>query len=108
MLNQISENKSNFNPKKGQNNILDTVCETPQNLPLDSTECISTLSNLSNEETSALKSLTNDENILIKEADKGGVVVILDTVYYHKKNGYALKQNFLPKKNPEQCNPTKN
>lgn len=81
----LVKNKSNFNPKKGRNNILDTVCETLQNLPLDSTECISTKQNLSKEETNALKSLASDENIVIKEADKGGAVVIMDTVYYEQK-----------------------
>lgn len=79
------KNKSNFNPKKGRNNILDTVCETLQNLPLDSTECISTKQNLSKGETNALKSLASDENIVIKEADKGGAVVVMDTVYYEQK-----------------------
>lgn len=81
----LVKNKSNFNPKKGRNNILDTVCETLQNLPLDSTECLSTKQNLSKEETNALKSLASDENIVIKEADKGGAVVIMDTVYYEQK-----------------------
>lgn len=68
----LVKNKSNFNPKRGRNNILESVCETLQNLPLDSTECIS-------------KSLASDKNIVIKEADKGGAVVIMDTVYYQQK-----------------------
>lgn len=40
---------------------------------------------MSKEETNALKSLASDENIVIKEADKGGAVVIMDTVYYEQK-----------------------
>lgn len=104
----LVKNNSNFNPKKGRNNILDTVWETLQNLPLDSTDCIkSTKQNLSKEETNALKSLASDENIVIKEADKGGAVVIMDTA---KNNGYAFKHGILYWNiwKPEQSNPTKN
>lgn len=86
------KNISNFNPKKGQNNTLDTVCATLQNLPLDSTERISTRQNLSKEEINALKSLAGD--IVIEKADKGGVVVLMDTIYY-QNNGYAFKHGIL-------------
>ena len=34
----IVRNKSNFNPKKGRNMVLDSVCETLENLPLN-TSC---------------------------------------------------------------------
>lgn len=34
------------------------------------------------EEINVLKLLVSDENIVIKEVDKGGVVVIMDIVYY--------------------------
>jgi hypothetical protein len=42
-------------------------------------------SNLSTEEDSAIKSLSNDETIVIKEADKGGAVVVMDSNYYRTK-----------------------
>lgn len=47
---------------------------------------------MSKEETNALKSLASDENIVIKEADKGGAVVIMDTAI---NNGYAFKHGIL-------------
>jgi hypothetical protein len=40
---------------------------------------------LSKEEDIALKSLSRDKTIVIKEADKGGVVVVMDSNYYRTK-----------------------
>ena len=40
---------------------------------------------MSKEENKALESLTNNESIIIKEADKGGAVVIMDRDYYETK-----------------------
>ena len=40
---------------------------------------------MSEEENKALESLTNDESIIIKEADKGETVVIMDRDYYETK-----------------------
>lgn len=79
----IVRNKSFFNPKNGKNDILNTVCDTLNNLPLNSNinNC-KTKFNLSREETTALESLANDESIVIKEADKGGAVVIMDSGFY--------------------------
>lgn len=79
----LVRNKSYFNPKKGKNEILDTICDTLNNLPLNSnTENENTKCNLNNEERTALKSLSNDESIVIKEADKGSAVVIMDSNFY--------------------------
>ena len=39
-------------------------------------------SNLSKDETAALKALTSDKTIVIKEVDKGGEVVVMDATYY--------------------------
>ena len=39
-------------------------------------------SNLSKDETAALKALTSDKTIIIKEADKGGAVVVMDATYF--------------------------
>lgn len=68
-------NRSNCNPQKGRNYILNTVYKMLQSLPLDSTECIFTKQNMSKKERNALKSLARDENIVILEADK---VIIVD------------------------------
>lgn len=67
------KNRSNCNPQKGRNYILNTVYKMLQSL--DSTECIFTKQNMSKKERNALKSLARDENIVILEADK---VIIVD------------------------------
>ena len=41
--------------------------------------------NISSTDRLALKSLRNNQNIIIKKADKGGCIVILDTVNYTQK-----------------------
>ena len=38
--------------------------------------------NISLAERNAIKSLANDQSIIIKEADKGGAVVIMDREHY--------------------------
>ena len=65
--------------------VLDNVCETLENLPLHTSCRELRKNNLSKEENKALESLTNDESIIIKEADKGGAVVIMDKDYYETK-----------------------
>ena len=78
-------NKSKFNPKKGRNMVLDIVCETLENLSLKTSSRELRKNNLSKEENKALESLTKDESIIIKEADKGGADVIMDRNYYETK-----------------------
>ena len=74
-----------FNPQRGRNHLLDTVCDTLLKIPLSDDNSNSTKHNLSKNEMSALKSLPMDENIVIKEADKGGAVVIMDSDFYKSK-----------------------
>lgn len=75
-----------FQPKEGWNNILDTVCQTLQNLPLESTDYISTKQNLPKEETNTLKSLASDKY----SVTKGGAVVNMNTIYYRQTITYML------------------
>ena len=42
-------------------------------------------SNLTSRERNAIQSLQNDKSIIIKEADKGGAVVCMDSDYYRDK-----------------------
>ena len=86
----LVRNKSNFNPKKGRNGMLDTVCETLQSLTLDTTHNKSVRNNLSKNEEKALRSLASDKTIIIKEADKGGAVVIMNAAYYERKITHML------------------
>ncbi|XP_062604091.1 uncharacterized protein LOC134265884, partial [Saccostrea cucullata] len=86
----LVRNKSNFNPKKGRNGMLDTVCETLQSLTLDTTHNKSVRNNLSKNEEKALRSLASDKTIIIKEADKGVAVVIMNAAYYERKITHML------------------
>ena len=47
--------------------------------PLETTQ---KSNNLSKDETATLKALTSDKTIVIKEADKGDAVVVMDATYY--------------------------
>lgn len=80
----LVRNKSDFNPKRGRNQTLDTVCKTLDNFQLSNVPR-QTKSNLSKKEEQALKDLCDDDSIVIKEANKGGGVVIMNKAYYEVK-----------------------
>ena len=44
-----------------------------------------TLKNISKEQSQALKTLCNDHSLTIREADKGGRMVIMDTLDYNRE-----------------------
>ena len=48
--------------------------------------------NLTNRERKALESLKSDKPIVIKEADKGGAVVCMDSDYYRNKSNGMLSE----------------
>ena len=75
------KNKSNFNPPKYRDRHLDEFIESVSNYPLDN---INTYSkhNLTYEERKSLNDLQNDKSIIIKEADKGSAVVIMNSENY--------------------------
>ena len=85
-------NKSTFNPKKGRNQTLDGVCSILENISF-SNQSQNIKTNLPKDENEALKSLMNDSNIIIKEADKGGAVVILNKNFYREKVLNMLNDN---------------
>ena len=93
----LVRNKSKFCPKRGRNAVLDTVCETLENVPLHNTT--GRKSNLNKEEETAMKNLSNDCSIVIKEADKGGAVVVMDAEFYKNKVTHAClpTMNFTKK-----------
>jgi len=84
----IFKNKSSFNPPRGRDKILDTTVETLTRLAdnlQNQQKPGSKKSNLSKEEWQALNELKNNDKIVIKEADKGSSVVIMDSDYYAEK-----------------------
>ena len=55
-------------------------------------------SNISYEEREALKRLSKDKDIVIKKADKGGNIIVMDTSYYVKKVTDTLNDTDVYKK----------
>ena len=72
----ILKNKSNFCPGRNLNNTLDKIIDSLNQEELETTK--KSTSNLSKQEWLALKELQSDKTIIIKEADKGGAVVIMN------------------------------
>lgn len=60
------------------------MCNTLDNFQLSNVPR-QTKSNLSKKEEQALKDLCDDDSIVIKEADKGGGVVVMNKAYYEVK-----------------------
>ena len=81
----IVRNKSNFVPPRGRDAALDQFIEQVQSFPVKSRGANQTKCNLSKSEWKALKRLQNDTHLVIKEADKGGCVVVMDDHYYESK-----------------------
>lgn len=77
----LVRNKSNYCPAKGRNQSLDTFCDYISNFPIQvqRKQCKSNFSNLQWEE---LQNLRSNTNLVIKEADKGSAVVIMNLDYY--------------------------
>ena len=78
----LVKNKSNFYPPRNRNKFLDTTIDfiNQQNL----NNLSKNKNNLSKDDWQALKELKNDESIVIKEADKGGAVVLMDSAHYEQ------------------------
>ncbi|MEW8546501.1 MAG: hypothetical protein AB2693_23545 [Candidatus Thiodiazotropha sp.] len=81
--NSLVRNKSNFVPPKGRNQALDEFIRSVEKIPLNK-QSRTINDNLRKQERQSIRSLSTDTNIIIKEADKGGSVVIMDTEHYKK------------------------
>lgn len=78
----LVRNKTGWQPPRSNDNILEDTIQIIKGYPIDSAY---KRSNLNRQETDALKTLTSDTSIIIKEADKGGAVVVMDAGYYRDK-----------------------
>ena len=92
-------NKSNFTPPDKRNGALDEFIDTVEKFPKTLRQT-NINQNLKRSECEAVKSLKDDNSIIIKQADKGGASVIMnkenykymverilnDEVYYTKLN----------------------
>ena len=80
----IAGPKSYFNPPNGRNEFLDTATTVLKHIPPPTAKKMPTY-NVSRDERHALKYLASNNNIIIKEADKGAAIVIMNTDYYIEK-----------------------
>lgn len=78
----LVRNKSPFTPPKGRDVHLDKYINTISDLA-ETTN--SRRHNISRVEKNAMKELKTDETIVVKQADKGGAIVIMDSDYYRGK-----------------------
>ena len=69
-------------PHKGRDKDLETFISNVLDIPLTSNKRTSVKYNLFKSQQNSIKSLANDENIILKEADKGDATVIMDRSFY--------------------------
>ena len=84
--NSIVRNNSNFEPPCGRNISLDSSISASKAI-CSNTICTNnhTKYNITLKQREAIKSLAHDNSIIIKEADKGGGIVIMNTEFYKTK-----------------------
>ena len=104
----IVKHASDFLPQleNVKNPLLKNVCQrlssTAENLNNLQTEN-EVHQNISKSESIALNKLKNDDSIVIKEADKGGSVIIMDRDYYINKIESMLNNKTVFTKHPDNC-----
>ena len=80
----LVRNNSYFEPPKGRNQSLDEYIEITKVIPQNGTRR-KTSFNITCNERKGLNNLTKDTSIVIKEADKGGGIVIMNKEFYKRK-----------------------
>ena len=79
----LVRNKKVWQPPKSEDKLLEQTIQTLHEFPLEHSKNVK--SNLTNRERNAMESLKSDKSLIIKEADKGGAVVCIDSDYYRDK-----------------------
>ena len=87
----LVRNKSSFNPKPTKDKHLEETINNLKTNPLENRKNVK--DNLSRGERKALSQLKSDQTIIIKEADKGSAVVIMDRDFYRDKILEMLNDN---------------
>lgn len=89
----IVSNPRNFTPERGRDTFLDNFVDYVNNIPVGQVNRKRIRSNLNKREKIALKRLRSRKSIIIKEADKGSGVVIMDKSFYKQKISEMLNDS---------------
>ena len=82
----LVKNKTSFTPPSGRNVNLDTYITTSKTFISNMNKEHNFIKhNITLEQRKAIKVLSEDESIIIKEADKGGGIVIMNVDFYKSK-----------------------
>ena len=100
----LVKNKSNFYPLRNRNKFLDTTIDFINQQNLNNLSKSKT--NLSKDDWQASKELKNDNSIVIKEGDKEGAVVIMDSAHYEQMIYKQLEDKNTKKVDPSCDNKT--
>ena len=88
----LGRKKSNFTPKPGRNVWLDTYIEVVKEDILKGLKQRKTM-NLTNKEEIALQDILKDNSIIIRPADKGSGIVIVDSDQYFQNLANEVENN---------------
>ena len=100
--NDITYNDITFTPPRNRNKKLDIVVDYLNNQNFDKTAS-KNKSDISKNEWEAIKSLKENDSIVIKEADKGGAVVVMNKTHYYSMVVKILQDEVTYKKTNEYC-----
>ena len=81
----IVKNKSNFMPPRGRNHNLDKYIDYLHATSATKIDGHKAKPNIPYNQQQALQELQDNHSIVIKEADKGGAIVLMDRDYYEEK-----------------------
>ena len=99
----LVRNKGSFCPQRDRNKTLDNVCDYLKKQNHDP-KIPNMKTNISKREYAGILELKNNKDIVIKEADKGGAVVIMNTSHYVKMIEVQLKsENSSYKQTTKSC-----
>ena len=98
----LVKNKGTFHCRSNRNKTLNLVVDYLNNQNFDNA-ATKNKSNISKNEWEAIKSLKENDSIVIKEADKGGAVVVMNKTHYYSMVVKILQDKVTYKKTNEYC-----
>ena len=98
--NSLVKPESSFYPTRNRDPILDTYIDFLLKCPLEekARQMEKVKYNLTKQEWIGIKNLKNDKNLVVKESDKGGACVAMDSEFYGRKMRQILEDETTYKK----------